>query len=183
MRCASCGSALAGRGDARYCSTRCRVAASRRRPPRELTERRRWIRHNAAKVPVGPGGRAISAFDDYAHLPYEEAAIAPYGSGTGFVLWAEGIACLDLDGALVDGRVEPWARSILRDVRETYVEVSLSGRGLHVFGFGVVGPGRKIGPVELYDRSRYIAVTGRRYSSYPSRLADIQPVIDRILAA
>lgn len=183
MRCLSCSTDFVARAGARYCSTRCRVAASRRRPPAEMTRRRRWIRHSSAKVPLRADGTAMNAFDDYAHMWFDDADRSTFGSGNGFVLWAEGIACLDLDGALVDGRVAPWARAILRDCRDTYVEVSLSGVGLHVFGYGVVGPGRKIGPVELYDRSRYIAVTGRRYSSHPSRLADIQPVIDRLLSA
>ena len=104
------------------------------------------------------------------------------GDGVGFVLNGDGIACIDLDDCLVDGRPKPWARRILRSTPATYVEVSPSGRGLHIFGYAEVGRGRCTKGVEVYDRGRYICVTGRRFSSFPAGLADMSALVNSILA-
>src|SRR5690606_1418508 len=110
--CERCGErlAVAGRGRTRrYCSTRCRVAAhrARRRLPRELTERARWVRHDR-KVPITPDGRPASATDPRTWSTYSEATRSKVGDGLGFVLGG-GIACLDIDLCL-DERGRPDAR-------------------------------------------------------------------------
>ncbi|MGC5246425.1 hypothetical protein ACPXB3_05820 [Gordonia sp. DT219] len=77
-----------------------------------------------------------------------------------------GLACWDLDDVLdSDGRVHPDAQRVLAEVGADalWVERSMSGRGLHVF---VHGSGRSFQSerVSYYAHSRFIAVTGHRWS-------------------
>lgn len=104
----------------------------------------------------------------------------------GFVLsHMDRLVCIDLDHALLDGTLRPWARSIVDALPETYIEVSPSGTGLHIWGLGSVGRGRRIrrgaSSVEVYDRGRYITVTRNPFENAPSRLADLSQVIDDLL--
>lgn len=180
---------ILARSHARTCSSRCRMAASRARRtvPAELTSRPRWIRRTAAKVPLTVGGDVASSTDPATWSRHREAARSTAGAGLGFVLDGDGIVCLDLDHALDGDEVAPWAQRILDAAGPTWVEVSVSGEGLHVWGRGALpgGSGRRLalnpGSVELYDRGRYIAVTGRTWGDTPRHLADLQHVIDALL--
>lgn len=104
----------------------------------------------------------------------------------GFVLTAEDrIACVDLDHALMGGRLLPWAQAIVGKLPATYIEVSPSGTGLHIWGYGEVGRGRKLRrgdvSVEVYGRERYITVTRQPFEGSPSKLADLSKVIADLL--
>lgn len=173
--CERCGERLtiAGRGRTpRYCSPRCRAAAhrARRRLPRELTERTRWVRHKG-KRPITPDGRPASATDPRTWSTYREAARSKVGDGLGFVL-GDGVACLDIDRCLDErGRPDARARAILARVPDAYVEISPSGRGLHVWGVAPEQPGRRYKDYEAYSTGRYVTVTGRVYR--PGGLPDL----------
>lgn len=173
--CERCGErlAVAGRGRTpRFCSGRCRVAAhrARHRLPCELTSRARWVRHKD-KRPITPDGRPASSTDPSTWATYAEATRSQVGDGIGFVLGA-GIACLDIDHCLDErGRPDARARAILARVPDAYVEVSPSGRGLHIWGVAPEQPGRRHRGYEVYSVGRYITVTGRVYR--PGRLADL----------
>lgn len=65
---------------------------------------------------------------------------------------------LEADGA-VDPRVEEWLTGL-----DTYTEVSVSGKGFHVVCEADVGAGASVAGYEVYDRSRYIAMTGNVWS-------------------
>jgi primase-polymerase (primpol)-like protein len=99
------------------------------------------------------------------------------GDGIGFVLNGDGIVCMDLDHCLVAGRVAAWAAPVLKAVPRTYIEVSPSGEGLHVWGTGRLPRGRVIGVpggrVELYGSGRYLTVTGQRFRGAPPLLAPL----------
>lgn len=147
-----------------------------------MTTRRRWVRRTARKVPLTVGGRAASSTDPGTWTSYAEARSSKVGIGLGFVLNGDGVVCVDLDHCLdAAGRLAAWARKILDRMPATFVEVSPSGTGLHIFGRGHVGKGRRIRSagraVEVYGRGRYIAVTGRRFEAAPARLADISAVV------
>lgn len=176
MTCAQCDQVFSARAGAVTCSTKCRVAYSRRQPPRELMALPRWVRHRN-KVPLTVTGRNASSTNPETWADFDTVAQSDIGDGFGFVLNGDGIACIDLDHCLVDGRALPWAREILARCPDTYVEVSPSGTGLHIFGFAHVGKGRRSDGVEVYDRGRYMTVTGRRYSNFPARLADISALV------
>jgi len=100
--------------------------------------------------------------------------------GVGFVLNGDGIAAIDLDHCVTDEGLEPWAADIVARCAGTYIELSPSGTGLHIFGYATVGHGRRGVGVEVYDRGRYFTVTGNVWGSAPRRLADISAVVDSI---
>lgn len=186
-----CGEPLpvTARRDARYCSGRCRTAAcrARRSIPAELTSRPRWIRRTARKVPLTIGGATASSTDPSTWARHSDAVRSTAGAGLGFVLDGDGLVCLDLDHCLdADGEPAGWARNILDAAGDTWAEVSVSGDGLHLWGYGELPHGRRItvgggGSVELYGTGRYIAVTGRTFGDTPRRLGCLQHLIDELL--
>jgi primase-polymerase (primpol)-like protein len=130
----------------------------------ELEDAHRWIRYSSTKVPLTVDGRAASSTDASTWSSHAEAMGSSVGAGPGFVLNGDGIVCIDLDHCLVDGVLEPWAQEIVDMVPATYIEVSPSGDGLHVWGRGELARGRRIrvdgGFVEAYATARYLTVTG-----------------------
>lgn len=180
MTCDACGLQLHARAGTRFCSTACRMRAHRGHVvPLRMRRLDRWIRH-AAKVPRTVAGRSASSTDPATWATFDEALASRVGDGLGFVLAADGIACIDLDHCLDGGVLAGWAREILDACGPTYVEVSPSGTGLHVFGRGTVGKGRRHDGIECYDRGRYMTVTGRRFECAPVRLGRIQSALDLI---
>ena len=175
------------RRDARFCSGRCRVAAHRaqNRLPRELVERDRWVRRSRKKVPLTTAGRAASSTEPRTWCSYRQARQSRVGSGLGFVLNGDGIACIDLDHCLNGDVLAPWAQEILTKLPPTYVEVSLSGHGLHIFGVADFKGGRKLRvndhAIEIYADRRFIAVTGQVFGDRPKTLGDISEAIASLL--
>lgn len=179
---------------ARFCSTRCRMASHRAAKknalPLELTTRDRWVRRAANKVPLTTGDMPASSTDPRTWSSHKDAASSSAGVGLGFVLsGVDDIVCIDLDHCLnpLTGRLAPWVAAILRDAGATYVEVSPSGDGLHIWGRADVRQGRRIRrpdgtAVEIYGTGRYIAMTGRRHGSCPSILADLSAVVTKLMA-
>lgn len=102
------------------------------------------------------------------------------GVGPGFVLNGDGIVCIDLDHCLVDGVLESWAQEIVDMVPRTYIEVSPSGDGLHIWGRGELARGRRIqipgGFVEAYATGRYLTVTGAAWTGSVGTLASLDRV-------
>jgi putative DNA primase/helicase len=105
----------------------------------------------------------------------------------------EHVACLDLDhcGAPINGQLADWAQALLAKLPPTYIEVSLSGHGLHVFG--TVAPDVATGTfvlkrgsgdekIEVYVRAtRAVVVTDRVFGPrHP--LADISAAIQELMA-
>lgn len=154
------------RGHARYCSTRCRVAAHRARTrlpklPPALTDRPRWVRHDKFKVPMTAWGSAASSVNPATWCDYDTAVASDVGAGLGFVLNGDGIVCLDLDHCFVDGELSPVASALVAACGNTYMERSPSGDGLHIWGTAKLDfRGRKFPGVEVYGDVRYMTVTG-----------------------
>ena len=166
--CEHCGHSTATlRTGARFCSSRCRVAAhrARRNFPVEMTERDRWVRRDEQKRPLTVTGRLASSTDQRTWSTFGEARTSSAGVGLGFVLGG-GIGCYDLDHCLVDGKPAAWVAEFIASIPERviFTEVSQSGEGVHVFieapeskGARTVTDGRH---VERYTVGRYIATTG-----------------------
>jgi primase-polymerase (primpol)-like protein len=176
MVCSRCSTPISPlvRGDSRYCSSRCRLAAHRALPARELRDRARWIRRSATKVPLTIDGNAASSTDPSTWCDYDTAAASTVGAGLGFVLNGDGIVCVDLDHCLDGrGRPQPWVIDLLESMPETYVEVSPSGDGLHVWGFGTIGKGRRSGGIEVYGRGRYLTITNKRWRHSVASFANL----------
>jgi putative DNA primase/helicase len=155
----------------------------RRAIPTELKALKRWV-GRVAKAPLHPV-REVGAksgqpatwgtFDEAAEF-YERYADAP-DRGAGFEFAAEdGLVGVDFDLALdPDGNLYPWAAALLQpfeDLGGAYIEVSPSGRGLHLItraqlprnpnqiDFGGVREGKRASHVEVYREKRYFTITG-----------------------
>lgn len=187
FRCCWCGARLRirARVDARFCSGRCRVAAHRSPAPREMVAADRWVRRSARKVPLTVTGKAASSTKAATWSSFRAAKASPVGVGLGFVLNGDGIVCLDLDHCLAGGVPTSAAAGFLASLPGTFIEVSPSGDGLHIFGRGQLEHGRKLSRdglnIEVYGSGRYIAMTGERFRAAPSRLADLSDVLASIL--
>lgn len=192
--CEHCGQALRRAGLGRpqvYCSPRCRVAAHRARRtdgpiPAEIRARDRWVRRSPGKAPLrADTGHAASVTDPSTWTTHRAAAASPHGAGLGFVLDGDGLVCIDLDHCLDGDQVADWAAAILKDCPPTYIEISPSGTGLHIWGNGHLDRGRRIrradgAHIEVYGAGRYIAL-GRPYGNVPAELADLSEVINTLL--
>lgn len=205
IRCELCTGPLPlmARADAKYCGATCRKRASRARQaanrtrlaaeqqariPAVLTERPRWVRHSARKVPLRTDGRFAAVDNPATWSDFPSVARATVGEGFGFVLTAsDGIVVVDLDHAVEDGRVLPWAQRIVDQLPPTYMERGRSGTGLHLWFRGSVPHGRRIRraelAVEVYSDRRYMIV-GDRVPGTPLELAKIGSFgdLDRLLA-
>ena len=197
-RCSECSGEMpiGLRKDAQFCSGACRVRAHRRRTaetfPAEMRERDRWMRYRlvprggkATKEPTQVNGRRASSTAAHTWATFSDAKASDVGAGLGFAL-GDGIGCIDLDGALEAGQVKPWAQEILDRCPDTFVEVSQSGKGLHIFGLLPEGPGRNRRlsveeGIEFYSAGRFIAVTGRRFGRAPARLADLSGLVPSLV--
>lgn len=184
---------LTARADARWCSPACRQGAYRERlrvereqeaaeqaarMPSELTVRPRWVRYSARKVPLRVDGRFASVDDPSSWSDFATACRATAGEGVGFVLTAgDEMVVVDLDHAVVDGRVLPWAQRIVDALPPTYMERGRSGAGLHLWFRGSVPHGRRIRrgdlAVEVYSDRRYMIV-GDRVAGTPLELAELR---------
>lgn len=169
------------RTDAKFCSDRCRKRASRAVKngptiPKVMKARERFVRYTATKRPLTVAGRSASSIDPATWSTFQAAVDSAKGVGVGFVL-GDGIGCIDLDDCIdLDGIVADWAQAFIDSNPNTFIEVSSSGRGLHVFGWLDEAPGTKIRDgrkIEVYSRGRYIALTGKRFGSAPLHLADL----------
>ena len=181
---------LLARAHAKYCSTRCRMAASRARRaiPAEMRERRRWVRRDENKIPLmAKSGRRASPTAPGTWAKHDVAAQSKHGVGLGYVLrQGDGIVCIDLDHCVrPDGSLEPWAAEIVDRAPATFVETSPSGTGLHLWGRGELARGRRIrrddgAQIEVYGTGRYIGL-GERWRSTPLELADLTPLIKELV--
>ncbi|WP_228821289.1 bifunctional DNA primase/polymerase [Nocardia farcinica] len=188
--CEQCGAAMAGRlrpgPSRRYCTARCRKAASRARQvvPEYLRMSARWVMWKLVtrgglptKMPIQPTGAPASSTDRATWSPWSRVKPA---ARKGFVL-GEGIGCIDLDHCLIDGEPTDAAAAFLATLPPTYIEVSPSGDGLHVWGRIPAGRGRRYRTddglrVERYSTGRYITVTERPWRGSVCRLADLSDV-------
>ncbi len=175
--------------------------------PAELRALRQWVLwkleerekgKKPTKVPYATSGSHAKSTDSATWGTLEEALAAHSGgkfTGVGFVFNGEGVVGVDLDHCrdADSGAIAPWARSIL-DSLHSYSELSPSGTGIHALVRGVLsGGGRKRlvktkgahpeAGVEIYDRSRYFTVTGRRLPEYPAGLVERQEDVDRLYAS
>lgn len=151
---------------AKFCTSRCRIYAHRavkRAPklPESMTSRAHWVRRSALKRPLTVAGKSASSTDPATWSTYAEAKASTAGAGLGFVLNGDGIGVIDLDHAIVDGAILPWAQELVDANPGTFVEVSQSGEGLHIWGLLPERPGRKIRDgrnIEVYTTGRYVAL-------------------------
>lgn len=153
----------------KYCSAACKQAAYRARHglgvfPAEMRFRNQWVRRSGKK-PLQVSGVNASSTDPGTWASFAAVCASRVGDGLGVML-GNGLGCLDLDHCIRGGVVAPWALAAIEKAENVvFVEVSLSGDGLHVFRLCEEAPGRRFpqpggGAIEVYSRARFIACTG-----------------------
>lgn len=124
-------------------------------------------------MPVQLDGAPASSTDPETWTPFAQVRGA---KRKGFVV-GEGIGCIDLDHCLVDGVPTAAARAFLAALPPTYIEISPSGDGLHVWGLIPEGRGRVRNvnglSTEAYSVGRYITFTGLPFKGSVPHLADL----------
>ena len=131
-----------------------------------MREQTRWINHDTQKRPINPKtGRYASVTDPTTWTTYQEATRT--GQPLGYVL-GNGIGCIDLDHCLDDnGKPNAATAELLTHYQGNLIEISPSGRGLHIWGTATEQAGLKRvwkgQSIEFYSRCRYITVTGHIY--------------------
>lgn len=114
-------------------------------------------------------GKTADPTDPRNHDLFREAkAFVEYGraDGVGFALTEnDGLWFIDIDNCLQNGQWSPLAQSLMNSLAGAAVEVSQSGKGLHIIGTGRVPPHKcknvALG-LELYTEGRFIALTGNQ---------------------
>jgi hypothetical protein len=145
--------------------------------PLELKRCDQWVVWKGKKVPYDPTrpNSKAKVTDPYSWGSFDQADAA-YNEGgwlgIGFVLTGNGIAGVDIDSCVVDGKPKPEALKLLTDLGATYIEYSPSGNGLRAFGYaqnldkGVNGKLDGLS-VELYTSRRYLTATGHVIKNDP----------------
>ena len=156
--------------------------------PQELKDLPQWVlwryqtirgKDKPKKPPLQINGKAASVSEPQTWTTYAAAINAldtqpDRYQGIGLMLQG-GLVVIDLDNCLttVNGqrRITKAARQIY-DRAHSYTEISPSGKGLHIFLFGRLPAeagatldGMKTAQGEIYERKRYITVTGERIGS------------------
>ena len=120
------------------------------------------------KITIDPKtGRAADAHSPTNHLSAHEAiALAPlWNAGVGFTFTPnDPFFFLDIDNCLTDSGWSDLAMKLCQDFNGCAVEISHSGKGLHIFGTGRPDGAYKtkntgLG-LEFYTESRFVALTG-----------------------
>jgi primase-polymerase (primpol)-like protein len=127
-----------------------------------------------------PTGHWISVTDSQVLSTYSEAKSSKAGDGLGFVLNGDGIICIDLDHCY-DGAPSPEAMALIESLPITYVEISPSGTGLHIWGKSQMATGRRFTrnglSIEIYPNGRFITMTGNALNRAELAELDITAIV------
>ncbi|MGQ7959059.1 DUF3987 domain-containing protein [Pseudomonas sp. SP16.1] len=133
--------------------------------PEAMKRLQRWIGFTAEKVPVDPAtGFRVAHTDTSKHLAFEDAHAA-YLAGRCFalgfcILEGDGICCVDLDKVRGCPDREQRAAEILQKM-PGWVERSMSGKGLHIWGYGAGKSFKTADGLEFYTSKRAMLLTGK----------------------
>jgi primase-polymerase (primpol)-like protein len=116
-------------------------------------------------------GYWASSTDATTWSDYQTAKASKHGDGLGFVLNGDGIICIDLDHCVtnVNGKIflSTGAQVIVDSMADSYVEISPSGTGLHIWGRANLDKGHRFTymnqSVEIYPNGRFLTMTGNVY--------------------
>ena len=137
--------------------------------PAEMAALPQWVCAGGDKVPRKPrdGTNASPTNPDHwGAVAQATAASSGRGHYVGFCLTAgDPIVVIDVDAcrAPQTGVINPEAVALLERFPTAYVEVSMSGTGLHIIGTStrpLPADGRRAGNLEIYWSRRFIMLTG-----------------------
>ena len=157
--------------------------------PQELRDRPQWVcwreevrKSKPTKIPVNVrtgGNAAVDRQETFATFPEALAYLQRHQDngikGLGFVLTKDDpYVFIDVDQCLDPGTgaIHAWAMEVVTQI-SSYTEISPSGQGLHIIAKGYLPPGgRKKDQVEMYERSRYMTMTGNHFRFAPTSIED-----------
>jgi archaellum biogenesis ATPase FlaH len=138
-----------------------------------------------AKVPYQPSGDHAKANDPTTWNTFETCLqVVGKFDGIGFE-FAPPYIGVDLDKCRdpETGELEEWAQDVIAHF-DSYTELSPSGTGVHILCEGTLPPGgRRIGRIEMYDKSRFFTMTGEHLPGTPTVVNDRTEVLVEIHAA
>lgn len=106
--------------------------------------------------------------------------------GLAFAMSGSGMTCIDLDHHLDEhGKPSELAQKFIGAAQGTYIEKSVSGRGLHIFYAGNRPSDRQNRNIELdletYDSARFMSMTGDLYGNAPKEVKPPSAELDNLL--
>ncbi len=162
--------------------------------PESLRARKTWLLHKCEpdskkpgkihRVPHGADGKRTNT-NPTKFLTFEHASgVLARFDGLTLALTGDGLCCIDLDGCrnASTGELTPLASEIVALFPDTYIEISGSGTGLHIF-FRANLP-KNSHPdkswVEIYRDSKPIAMTGNALDFWRTEVKEHQEAADAI---
>lgn len=135
------------------------------RVPEAMKRLPRWIGFTENKIPLNPNtGFKINHTDPAQHQTFESAHagyLAGHCYALGFcIVEGDGICCVDLDKVRGNPEREQRAGEILQKM-PGWVERSMSGTGLHIWGYGAGKSFKTAGGLEFYTSKRAMLITGK----------------------
>ena len=166
--------------------------------PKNMRERPQWVnwglqsRDNQtkpSKVPYQLNGQLAKINDSSTWTTFDKTHMAYLGSngkfkGVGYVFAEDDpFVGVDIDDCIDDnGNISDEARAII-DEFYCYTEYSQSGKGIHIIAeASIPGEKRRAGNIEIYDSSRYFAMTGNKIPGSPGNSAPRQTEINNLYA-
>lgn len=162
--------------------------------PDELEKRDAWVlwkpdlseletKGKIGKKPINPktyGYAKAGVPDTWNSYEYTKSRLKP-GYGMGYELSGDdGITGVDIDKCIVDGTIEPWGQYYV-DKLNSYTEISPSGTGLRIFIFANLPPGgNRKGKIELYDKGRFLTITGNHLEGTPLTIEPRQDELNQL---
>lgn len=169
--------------------------------PADMTECDQFVLYRAeringrfTKVPYATSGRKASSTDSRTWASFEavlavlKAQPGRY-SGIGFVFEeSNNFTFIDVDHCLdAEQNLAPCVTGLVERFSDSFMEVSPSGTGLHIFVRGRIPtnlPGILLSEsgvsIEMYSRARYATLTGRIFRGAPLQLEDHAADLARI---
>jgi primase-polymerase (primpol)-like protein len=169
--------------------------------PKELTSKQQWVGWKGKPLPGTRKQNKLPLCVDQSRCAsvsdpttWSSFAVAwqswqrrqTFFSGIAYVFCgSQGYVGIDIDDCLTaDGLVKSWARPLVEQLQNTYVEISPSGTGLKAWCLGTLESNTKHefflgdGQVERYSDARFFCVTGQRWQNAPLSLTNCQSAID-----
>jgi len=147
--------------------------------PKELKALPQWVCAYDDKIPKNPRtGQNASVINPATWGTYEEAVEAGFPH-IGFVFRkGDPYVGIDLDAPRND---EERARhNMIFEKLQTYTELSISGKGLHLISQGNIPHAVKRDQVEVYDTERYFILTGNVLPGRTTDINDCSEIINKL---
>ena len=164
--------------------------------PAELKQIEQWVgwkkeirEGKETKIPCIPANTGFVKVDITNRANFRacdfiySGAVKGLYDGIGFVFTEGDPYCfIDLDKRIDEqGEIDPQAKEII-DRLNSYTEISQSGRGIHIIVKAKLPSwaGNRKGKFEIYDKNRYLCITGNVLSGYPAVIEDRQKEIEKL---